>query len=392
MRAAVIAGQPGEVRAAVCAPATGALLDLLVERADCPNPVGDRFRGRVTAWSPGLRAAFVDIGLDRPGLLPAKAAHSRLIEGASVTVEAVRAPTGEKGAKLAEIAEDEEGRDAGVPARLFTAPRLGRFLARHAPASVTVSGETALSALRTQAPDMAGAARVLPPDRDAFADADLDAAVEALLMPEVTLPDGGRLRIEPVTTLTAIDVDSGGADPGGGSDHRARAANLAAVPEIARQIRLRGLSGLIVVDFLGLESKAARAAVTTALQDALAADPEETEVAAMRPSGLVEIARQRLRPALHEIMTVPCGLGGGGRVKSAVSVAHEALRTVAAAARATPAPAWRLVAAPAVVAALRGVAAPARAALDTRLGAPLALEEAPARGGEDYHVSPVRRA
>jgi len=386
---AVIDGRPGELRAAVCGD-DGTPLDLLIERAELPNPLGDRFRGRVTAWHPGLSAAFVELGLARPGILPVKRGQPRLREGEAVVVEVTRAPSHDKGAKLARVPDPA---DSGTtsrlapPARLATAPRLGTFLRRHTLDGVALSGADALAALRDQAPDLAVGAERRPDGADVFAEAGLDAELDALLAPAVDLPGGGRLWVEPVRTLTAIDLDSG-ADSG--ATRSAAEANHAAVPEIARQIRLRGLSGLIVVDFLDPGTRAERAAVAAAVRAALADDPEISEVSAMRPSGVVEIARQRLRPALHELLAEAAGHAGSGWAKTSATVAREALRAVEAAANASPAARWRLTAAPAVLTALStGPVAPARAALERRLGDALILETQAAPAPDHYAVAPA---
>ena len=397
MPGAVIDGRPGELRAAV-RDDDGTLRDLFLARAEVPNPVGDRFLGRVTAWHPGLGVAFVELGLARPGILPLKRGQPRPREGETVRVAVIRAPSADKGAKLARVSDSDAAASPGgqaAPARLSTAPRLGTFLRRHTLDSVTLAGAEAEAALRAEAPELHADAVRRPESADAFAEAGLDAALDALLAPAVDLPGGGRLWVEPVRTLTAIDLDSGadgGAEGGaeGGAGRSAAGANHAAVPEIARQIRLRGLSGLIVVDFLDPGTRAERSAVAAALRTALDADPEISEVSAMRPSGLVEIARQRLRPALHELLATPCGHAGSGWAKTPATVAREALRAVEAAANASPAARWRLSAAPSVLAALGGPVAPARAALERRLGGALILEEAQAATApESYDVTPA---
>ncbi len=198
----------------------------------------------------------------------------------------------------------------------------------------------------------------------------VDDMIEALLEPRVRLPSGGYLLIEPVRTLSAVDVNSGRAGAA-----RARAVNLEAAAEIPRQLRLRGLSGLIVIDFLALAGAAARRTVVQALRDGLRGDPQPTRVFAMRPSGLVEMTRRRARPALHEVLSEPCGIGGGGRTKDPVTRAYEAVRAAARAAGRNPGRTVTVVAEPRVLAALGGPVAPARAAFEDRFGRPLRLRE-----------------
>jgi Ribonuclease G/E len=210
--------------------------------------------------------------------------------------------------------------------------------------------------------------------RPLFARAGIEEKIEALLRPRVPLPGGGDLLIEPVRSLTAIDVNSGGRDA-----RDLRALGLAAAREVARQIRLRRLSGLIVVDFVAPREPAARREIVAALTEALADDPQPHRVSAMRRSGLVEITRRRAGPALHEVLTAPCGLDGGGRVKTAATLAFEALRALRREIAANPGRRPVLIApAPVLRALAEGPAEPARAALEARLGKAVTLREGPA--------------
>jgi len=215
----------------------------------------------------------------------------------------------------------------------------------------------------------------------------LEGEIEALLEPRVELPSGGHLLVEPVRTLIAIDVNSGRHDGRGTAPEQALAVNLEAAAEVPRQLRLRALSGLIVIDFLALPEGGPRRQVAAALRAGLKDDPEPTRVEAMAASGLVELTRRRGRPALHELLTGPCGIGGGGRVKDPATLAFEALRAVRREAAARPEAAVTLGAAPAVIAALEtGPAAAARQALEARLGRPLALVNEVAAPGEPAEI------
>jgi Rne/Rng family ribonuclease len=201
----------------------------------------------------------------------------------------------------------------------------------------------------------------------------LEEAIEALLRPRVELPDGGSLLIEPGETLTAIDVNAGRHDGRGGAAAQARAVNLAAVPEIARQLRLRALSGLIVVDFLAMKGPEDRKAVAAALRQAVASDPEPCQVFGTSPSGLLEMTRRRGRAPLHEVLCRPCGLDGSGREKTPETLAFEALRLTVARARGQAVSRIVLRAAPAVAAVLAGPQAAALAAVEQRLGRPIEI-------------------
>lgn len=367
MRRILIDAQPGEIRAAVLA--DGTLIDLLIERADRPNPVGGRYLGRVVAFDDSLQAAFVDIGLDRPGLLPRKNAMSRLSDGDRAVVRVVRPPAPGKGVKLKQDIPDPDETAGRVPRQLSAPLPLADFIARHAPADIRVAGEVAMARLQRQAPRFAATATAERLDADPFYALGLDTAIDALLSPMVTLSNGGRLWIEPVRTLTAVDVDTGEqAKRTGVSGLSPAAANRAAIAEIVRQTQLRALSGLIVVDFLEVETKQVRTEIAEALASAFANDPVRTDVGPMRASGLVEISRERVRPPLHEVLLEPCGRSGSGYVARADTAARWALRALAREALARPGTCLGLRVAPAVAAALADSVRPAREALGQRLG------------------------
>jgi Ribonuclease G/E len=263
------------------------------------------------------------------------------------------------------------------PARLAEGTPLIDLLRRADPASIQVEGVERKRALAQSAPDLADRLSGHTGARPLFEAAGLNAEIDRLLDPEVALPGGGQLLVEPVRTLTAIDVDAGGADARGGQAGQALDVNLRAAREIARQVRLRALSGLIVVDFLDLETKSDRQQVTGVLERAFAQDPVATSVSPMRASGLVEIARQRSRPPLHEILSEP--VGRAGRLADTATLAYDLLRRAWAEALANPGRQPVLQAHPDVLGELDGRLADAHAALTRALGAAPLLRPDPAR-------------
>ena len=183
----------------------------------------------------------------------------------------------------------------------------------------------------------------------------------------LAVPGGGSLHIEEARAAVLIDVDSG--TPQAGSAERgALAVNRAAAQAIARQLRLRQLGGGIIVDFVGLDGSRPRERVRQAMAAALAGDPAQPEVLGWTRLGHLEIVRPRRFRPLSEAMLEPHGTG-----KSAPALAFEALRALHREVRAAPAANWRLVVAPAVAVALRGPAADALGALETRLGRRVAV-------------------
>ncbi len=366
-----VSALPGEIRAA--AVRDGALDDLLVLREGPAGTrdieAGDLFLARVKRFDKGLDGAFVDLGLERDGLLPKKEMTGEVPpEGAAVAVKVLRVPAEDKGARVSArgIAIDIKGLQA--PARLAAGPgALGDLIARTQPARIVCDDAALLKDLKSRAG--ADCAAALHSAATPLFEAEgLEAEVEALLLPRVKLPGGGFLLFEPGQTLTAIDVNAGSSDGRGGPAAQARAVNRAAVPVIARHLRLRALSGLIVVDFLAVKAPEERKALAAALREAVAGDPEPCQVFGVSPSGLLEMTRRRGRAPLHEILCRPCGIGGSGRVKAPETLAYEALRATAAGALGQVVTTITLKAAPAVAAALTGPQAAALAAVEHRLG------------------------
>lgn len=367
-----VSALPGEVRAVVLR--DDRLDEVLILRDAAPPQAGDLFLARVQRFDKGLDGAFVDLGLARPGLLPRRELPEGKVppEGTALAVKVLRAPAEEKGARVG--AKDvsvalPEGLTA--PARLPAGPGpLAALLARAAPRRVVCDDAALLAQLKDLDAATVGetAFAIHSAAAPLFEAEGLEAEIEALLAPRAELPDGGFLLVEPGQTLTAIDVNAGRSDARGGTAAQARAVNLAAVPEIARQLRLRALSGLIVVDFLAMKDPQERKALATALRQAVADDPEPCQVFGVSPSGLLEMTRRRGRLPLHEVLCRPCGLAGSGREKTPETLAYEALRATAAGALGQVVTKVTLRAAPPVAAVLKDGQAAALAAVEQRLG------------------------
>lgn len=173
--------------------------------------------------------------------------------------------------------------------------------------------------------------------------------IERLSHRRVPLPCGGWITIETTEALTAVDVNSGSFSQSGGRSETSLAVNLEAASEIGRQLILRGVGGLIVVDFIQVESERDRARITAALEKALAASVAPTRVSPMSELGLVTISRRRQGASLPTRLSVPCFCcAGKGRVPAEATMALAALRRVESEARANPGRALVVRAAPAV--------------------------------------------
>ena len=212
----------------------------------------------------------------------------------------------------------------------------------------------------------------------------LDSIFAEALSQTVPLPGGGSVHFEATRAATLIDVDSG-VPVTGAPERVAFATNLAAAAAIARHIRLRNLGGGMVVDFVGLDTRASRDKLRVAFAEALAADPASPRVLGWTRLGHLELVRPRRGRPLAEALLEPGS--GGALVKTAVTVAHEALRALRREARSQPGRQWRLVTAPQVAAALSGVAAVAVAEAERRFARKIAITAESGHDRERFQIS-----
>ncbi len=161
----------------------------------------------------------------------------------------------------------------------------------------------------------------------------LDKQVEATDQSEVILPSGGSIVINVTEAIVAIDVNSGRSTRQADVEETAYNTNLEASNEIARQLRLRDLGGLIVVDFIDMYDKRHKQGVEREFRDAVRYDKAKVEIGRISKFGLLELSRQRLRASLVSQSHIVCPhCSGRGRVKTADSAALEALRKIQSAA------------------------------------------------------------
>ncbi len=150
-----------------------------------------------------------------------------------------------------------------------------------------------------------------------------------MLMPTAQLRSGGYLVINQAEALVAIDVNSGRSTRERGIEETALRTNMEAADEVARQLRLRDLAGLIVIDFIDMELKKHNGMVERRLKEALKNDRARIQVGHISHFGLMEMSRQRLRPSLAETSFIPCPhCGGIGHVRSTESAAIHVLRGI----------------------------------------------------------------
>jgi ribonuclease G len=431
----IISVSPWDVRAALLE--DGRLAELYVERPTQQDPTGNIYQGRVQKVLPGMAAAFVDIGLAKPGYLFAQEAAPFLdyvpelwlqgdkdeplspptppiadlvSEGQDILVQVWRPPLRTKGARLTthitlagrylvylpthphlavsrrlapeserqrllQLLMDVKPREGGLIARTASAGQTLETLAAEKDTLVALWHQIRRKSKKVSAPALLyeelpvirrlirdlispEVTRVLVDDPTAaeeireylkrdqadrgpvvdlyqdpepiFTKLSLEEDWRRLLTPQVWLKSGGYLVIDPTEALIAIDVNSGKFIRGRDLAHTILTTNLEAAREIARQLRLRNLSGIIVIDFIDMENPAHREQVCQTLKESLQRDRARTTVYPMSPLGLVEMTRQRLRDSLAQMVTEPCQCcRGQGALLSPLVVAHDLLRQLA---------------------------------------------------------------
>jgi len=165
----------------------------------------------------------------------------------------------------------------------------------------------------------------------------IEEEIERLISPRVPLPSGGWITIEGTEALTAIDVNSGSFTASTGLEETSLRINTEAADEIGRQLRLRGIGGLIVIDFIHLNEQENIHNVLDVLQTSLSKDRTPTQISPMSEFGLVEITRKRIRDPLVKLLTEGCRpCEGHGRKRTRDAVALEVLRRVEKEAAAAP--------------------------------------------------------
>jgi ribonuclease E len=162
----------------------------------------------------------------------------------------------------------------------------------------------------------------------------IESQIESAYSHKVTLPSGGSIVIDHTEALVSIDINSARATRGGDIETTALNTNLEAADEIARQMRLRDVGGLIVIDFIDMESQKNQRAVEDRLRDAVKQDRARIQIGRISRFGLLELSRQRLRPSISESTNIVCPrCSGMGVIRSVESLALAILRLIGEEAR-----------------------------------------------------------
>ena len=421
-RELLVEGDPHQTRVAVLE--AGRLVEFFVERHRGRGLVGNVYKGRVRRVLPGVRAAFVDLGLARDGYLyleetadgrtgtPGGAGRDGAgvpRRGQEIVVQIAREGLGDKGPRVtAEITlpgrylvltpvagrvavsrrieepgererlklttETVRGDAAEAPGCIVRTAAAGApedalardygFLAGEwreiearaagyaAPALIHREEELAVRVIRDHFGDDFGAllvdgadahrvvrgylervqpellARLERSRRGLFDRYRIDDGVEAALEPGTPLPSGGHLVINQTEALVAIDVNSGRDTGAGDFRETVLRTNLEAATEAVRQIRLRDLSGILVIDLIDMEREEDRRAVFARLEAELRKDRARKRMLEISEFGLVQLTRQRRRANLERALTGPCPYcRGRGRIKSVATICLELRRT-----------------------------------------------------------------
>jgi ribonuclease E len=198
---------------------------------------------------------------------------------------------------------------------------------------IIIEGEEAFneakSFMKMLMPSHTGRVKLYKESMPLFAYAGVEEQLAGMTEPQVRLPSGGYLVIHPTEALISIDVNSGRSTTERNVEETAIKTNLEAAAEVARQLRLRDLAGLVVIDFIDMGYGKNRKHVERAMKDALKADRAKIQVGRISTFGLMELSRQRLRPSIAESMGVMCPhCRGSGYIHSVETVGIQIIRTL----------------------------------------------------------------
>jgi ribonuclease G len=211
--------------------------------------------------------------------------------------------------------------------------------------------------------------------------------IEKALSRRVELKSGGTLVIDQTEAMTTIDVNTGGFVGSRNFDDTVFKTNLEAAQAIARQLRLRNLGGIIIIDFIDMAREEHQAAVLAELRKQLARDRTRITVSGFTQLGLVEMTRKRTRESLAHLLCEPCPVcQGRGEVKTARSVCHDILREILREARQFNPKEFRVIASAAVVEMLLDEESQNLAGLSDFIGKPISLRAEPFPSSEQYDI------
>ncbi|MEE4278491.1 MAG: ribonuclease G [Halieaceae bacterium] len=471
---------PMEVRVAVVE--NGAAQDIHIERETSRGIVGNIYAGRVARVMPGMQAAFVDIGVARTAFIhladiigTAAAAEARITEhlrdGQQITVQVVKDPIGNKGARLtaqlsvstrhlvympgadhvgvsqriedteerarlqqvlaASVASEEmeaggyilrtaaegagEGEiradlrylkrlwavvarrmeGAGAPQLLYEdlplQLRTVRDLARPGIERILVDSDESFAALRDfcakYMPEVAELVEHYDGERPIFDLYGVEEDMQRALSRVVPLKSGGHLVFDQTEAMTTIDVNTGSFVGKRSQEDTLFKTNLEAPTALARQLRLRNLGGIIIVDFIDMSDAEHRRQVHRALEKAMARDPARNKITGVSDLGLVEMTRKRTRESLERMLCETCPVcEGRGVLKTPETVCYEIFREILRDARAFETGDLMVLASPTVVERLLEEESASAGELESYIGRTIGFRAEPDYGQEQFDI------
>lgn len=275
---------------------------------------------------------------------------------------------------------------------LSLAKRVIRDMVQSDTRQILVDSQEAFRALTEFAESYVPAVRPLlqlyQADRPLFETYGIDEEIEKALSRRVDLKSGGYLVIDQTEAMTTIDVNTGGFVGKRDFAQTVYKTNLEAAQTIARQLRLRNLGGIIIVDFIDMASEAHREGVLSELRRAVSTDRTRLTVSEFTELGLVEMTRKRTRENLSQVLCETCPVcGGRGKIKTRRTVCYEILREIVRECRQyKDAKSFKILASQSVIDAFLEEEADALELLQEAIGKPVSLEVEIAYGQEQYDV------
>ncbi|HRK38019.1 MAG TPA: ribonuclease G [Burkholderiaceae bacterium] len=236
-------------------------------------------------------------------------------------------------------------------------------------------------------PDTAGKLALHTGERPLFDLCNVDEEISRALGRRVDMKSGGYLIIDQTEALTTVDVNTGGYVGARNFDDTVFKTNLEAAQVIARQLRLRNLGGIVIVDFIDMARDEHREAVLTEFRKQLARDRVKTMAGGFSSLGLLEMTRKRTRESLAHMLSEPCpACQGRGAVKTARSLCYDILREILREARAFNPREFRVVASPQVIELFLDEESAHLAGLSDFIGKPISLQSDGAMSQEQYDI------
>jgi len=269
--------------------------------------------------------------------------------------------------------------------------RVLRDLTTEATQTIRIDSRMQFEALqafgRTYMPAVVGKLEHYRGERPIFDLFGIEEDVAKALARRVDLKSGGYLIIDQTEALTTVDVNTGGFVGARNFDDTIFKTNLEAAGAIARQLRLRNLGGIVIVDFIDMTREEHREAVLAEFRKQLARDRTRTTISGFSALGLVEMTRKRTRESLAHMLCQPCPTcEGRGQVKTARSVCYDILREILREARQFNPREFRVVASAAVVEMLLDEESVHLAGLSEFIGKPISLSAEPGMSPEQYDI------